>query len=1153
MGSTCTLRVFPCLILTSTMKRWISTRLKSDLRSSLDLYKRSKDDELYIASILNNNGPLNSLLSKNVDGLDNTTGLDDIGNVDVGDIDGDVCVSSTKIKAPSISLTKDLIKSSSVKRKHFDPSNPNIELNRSNSDIFNDILNGSKQRLLKRYNDASKSWLLKVDKLINESPVLSDRETTFNDIRKLILSAEVSSENIINPISIGDLVTLKEDSSDLNIIAALPSTLNSHHYTVIGFTGAIHYLDKNSFIYRFPNILPDEFILIIKSFVQLEQKYLNIAPIGAPDSKFSRSFKSLPLSLQNKDYTASKVAEANKSDSEDLGSDYLVAQASSQLLINTDVNTFLIPVKAREVYSKSLTDLSILTFNKTSEFTPKLDKIHQFLQFDENGDLINTPRSISIFDILHYLKNPKLVKSVYEFNQLDEKNHGNLGKFLPENIKSRASTYHITDYLALLIAIKKLSKAWNIGKVGDNLPTCVTIFPRANIENIEATIDYLKFENGAREFAQYYLNKRAGAENIKIPPHYHQIIKMFKDYVVGNVDYDPKGQTLLVSIIRMIESVEKPERPCNYSSEYARARSYDLLQQLENKDIMNPAFWSISSSTPKSEVNTMSELSYEYYDALDKSMTEDDFMKALKHDDGQIASNNSLNDVYKPVDDFYLEDPLAHIRTDFGDTPVYCIDSAEAHEIDDGISLHQENDDYVVSVHIANPTSFIKPDSTLAFIAFNKATTTYFPEGPTTMLPKLIGDVAGLGIDGKSTRTFVVQYKLNKTLMDDIINKSLKSETYTPDPKTFDTLLEQSKNTINVFVSTVKNFPKGFTYENVDKVLGDGLKLKKFIQGTNDDVHFDNLFRLSQVSNLLGKFRETNGIKFKNINTQCKVIRTGIVSDETKLNIEGDSMELVFKGSDLKVSRSSSDSTKSTKLVTEMMIFANKSLANFAFKNKISIIHRTQRFNLNSKVIEEIEEFSNKSSLTADEERKLYQATTTANLSVKPVKHEGLGVNMYAWCTSPLRRFVDMVNHWKVEEFLLKKTNRNEGFLTNKRTLEYGVDHIQAMSLGAKRASVFSNRFWDGILLREYLKLLKEGKVEKPIKFQLLIKSDPKVGDTVAIDMIGFRFKARIDITREFLDCYEKEKIEVGQIFSSDRLQITTIDFIENEVVFEYK
>ena len=42
------------------------------------------------------------------------------------------------------------------------------------------------------------------------------------------------------------------------------------------------------------------------------------------------------------------------------------------------------------------------------------------------------------------------------------------------------------------------------------------------------------------------------------------------------------------------------------------------------------------------------------------------------------------------------------------------------------------------------------------------------------------------------------------------------------------------------------------------------------------------------------------------------------------------------------------------------------------------------------------------------------QSVGKVRLSVHPEPHEGLGVSGYAWMSSPLRRYVDLVNQWQL-------------------------------------------------------------------------------------------------------------------------------------------
>jgi exoribonuclease-2 len=53
-------------------------------------------------------------------------------------------------------------------------------------------------------------------------------------------------------------------------------------------------------------------------------------------------------------------------------------------------------------------------------------------------------------------------------------------------------------------------------------------------------------------------------------------------------------------------------------------------------------------------------------------------------------------------------------------------------------------------------------------------------------------------------------------------------------------------------------------------------------------------------------------------------------------------------------------------------------------------------------------------------------------MSVHPEPHEGLGVSSYAWMTSPLRRYVDLLNQWQL---VAAVSGRRAPFARNSDTL----------------------------------------------------------------------------------------------------------------------
>ena len=97
------------------------------------------------------------------------------------------------------------------------------------------------------------------------------------------------------------------------------------------------------------------------------------------------------------------------------------------------------------------------------------------------------------------------------------------------------------------------------------------------------------------------------------------------------------------------------------------------------------------------------------------------------------------------------------------------------------------------------------------------------------------------------------------------------------------------------------------------------------------------------------------------------------------------------------------------KLVSELMILVNTSWGELLAERDVAAIYRVQ-------------------------------STGKVRLSVHPEAHEGLGVGCYAWMSSPLRRYVDLVNQWQLVASLQGRrppfTRTSEGLLSALRAFE---------------------------------------------------------------------------------------------------------------------
>lgn len=110
------------------------------------------------------------------------------------------------------------------------------------------------------------------------------------------------------------------------------------------------------------------------------------------------------------------------------------------------------------------------------------------------------------------------------------------------------------------------------------------------------------------------------------------------------------------------------------------------------------------------------------------------------------------------------------------------------------------------------------------------------------------------------------------------------------------------------------------------------------------------------------------------------------------------------------------------KLVSELMILANRTWGALLAERDVAAIYRVQ-------------------------------SSGKVRLSVHPEAHDGLGVSGYAWLTSPLRRYVDLVNQWQLMAALTGQrapfARSSEGLLAAMRAFELTAvrydEHQRAM------------------------------------------------------------------------------------------------------------
>jgi exoribonuclease R len=416
--------------------------------------------------------------------------------------------------------------------------------------------------------------------------------------------------------------------------------------------------------------------------------------------------------------------------------------------------------------------------------------------------------------------------------------------------------------------------------------------------------------------------------------------------------------------------------------------------------------------------------------------------------------------------EFHNRDPLANLRIDRGSLTVYAIDSEDAHEIDDGISLEETPDGNWIHVHIADPTSYIPNDNYLIKLARERACSIYLPHNYFPMLPNFIaGNLLDLGVSS-SVLTFSAKLSDYGEILDFQIQPSFVSKVHRVSYDDADAILDSSK--LNSNRPTYMKNPNEITAK------------QKLIRLSKEDQNV--LKKLQQITWNLREKRIQNG---------------ALVQEQLDINIS--MTDQPYELSPMKPSKSFHGKKFDRKgtlkidpylyphrspshvMVEEAMILAGRVAAKYCLERNINVPFRNQKspFQVFEKETTTFDKLTTAFQKCLDERDKISGITPLnavkelipfmqpAMMSTVSDNHFSLGIKEnsefsgYLHVTSPLRRFQDMITHYQIGSSMLglKPVYTSE-------EIELLIKDLHRVSRRNSMLAKRSNKYW----MLEYIK-----------------------------------------------------------------------------------
>ena len=470
----------------------------------------------------------------------------------------------------------------------------------------------------------------------------------------------------------------------------------------------------------------------------------------------------------------------------------------------------------------------------------------------------------------------------------------------------------------------------------------------------------------------------------------------------------------------------------------------------------------------------------------------------------------------KNIPDKVLEEELRD-RKDLRDQMIFTIDGDDTKDIDDAISIEKkENGNYVLGVHIADVSYYVKEDSELDKEAYKRGTSVYLANTVIPMLPhELSNGICSLNPN------------VDRLAMSCVMEIDNTGEVVEYD----------------IFQSVIKS-RKQMTYKNVNKIIEEDIIPEGY------EEFADTLKQMKELADILRKNKVNKGY------IDFDIDEAKIITDE-----EGKAIDVVLRN------RGAGE-----KLIEDFMIAANETVARHinymeypfvyrvhgepneekinSFLSFISVlgyqVHKMDKITPKNmqKLLNELKDAKEYSIISSLLLRSMQKAIYDSN----NIGHFGLASKCYTHFTSPIRRYPDTTVHRLLRKYLFSKN-------TDADTVRYWEQKLVPLcehTSERERASIECEREVDDMKMAEYMEghIGEEftGVVSGVMSFGMFVELPNKIEGLVRVDDLTDDHYTYDESTQSLIGNNNKRGYRLGDdvtvIVKAASKENHTIDFV---------